>query len=246
MAQPGQRLSIPASQWNRIIEATDYYHRFSRMGTAERSPSWQFPTDRVRVQNVSGSNLRQGEVVEFGDFIPAQVERGAFVLEADKPSATGSRYYGILHESIPDDQFGECLISGVCKALVDINSTSHRYARVAHADAVLQSVTAGPYPIMYAPASTGEQECLIRCGHAYPTNFRWAVAQETIAAATGGGLTMGFGEVKYYYLNRTTKILTATSDTEDVYNPGAAIATDDLVGICWDSDWNPYIAVEIC
>jgi len=60
--QSGQRLSIPASTWNSVMEATDAYFRRGR--EVERQPKSQ--ADTVLIYNGTGEDLPRFAVLAFG------------------------------------------------------------------------------------------------------------------------------------------------------------------------------------
>jgi len=160
---PGQRWHPPtAADHNLIADAAeDYRARILGVGgNPARLPP--IPTDMIKVRNSSGAQRRAGEVLEadLRGLLMTDVTATHLWIDANIPS--GLVRWGILRKTLPDGEIGELQLSGVCKALVDIQDTSDRRAGPVVSSAVLKSGSSGPLKLLYAPASTGEQECIVQ------------------------------------------------------------------------------------
>jgi hypothetical protein len=75
------------------------------------------------------------------------------------------RVSAILLGAIPAGDTGEAQLAGLCPALVNFASTTHKFARVASGNKVLQSnADSGPARVAVAPGSTGEQMVWVALG----------------------------------------------------------------------------------
>jgi len=188
----GQRIvKVPPALWNDMVSAGEAY-RDSFFDQPDPGRTRPRSTDIVKVRNQSGSNLSAGQIVAFAGFALTDIEPEFIWLLSGQPQR--SRPFGVLKRDTPSDEFGEAQVSGVCVSLVNILSTSHRYARVTSAGAyTLESAFSGPAEIVYAPSSTGEYRCVVNLAGERPhlvrfsllADFDTGTASATIKDMTG-------------------------------------------------------------
>jgi hypothetical protein len=176
---PGTRLAaeLRADTWNAFIDAANDYR--GRLGGATGAELLQpAPADRVVVQvkNVSGGGLPRFSIVGLDDilFTPTQNLAGfqdQFAFKVTAPdTVTHSGRYAVTLSTVASNAFTGAMVTGPCPVQVDIQSTNDRTAVVVHHDtskmksAATGSARAGGYPILYAPASTGVQWCIVLLG----------------------------------------------------------------------------------
>lgn len=157
---PGQRFQPKAGTWNGMVEASQHYLRQKRFGSGG-PPGLVMPQPHfVKVQNITGGNVVAGEVLTIGDFLLGSVNQDEPWFEADT-YATGDLALCVLRQALRDDEIGVAQVGGVCKAIVDIDDTGHEYAKPANGDLRLVSCEHSPIRLLYAPNSTGDQDCFI-------------------------------------------------------------------------------------
>lgn len=197
---PGQIWHPPKAADHNLIadSAEDYRSRILGLGgNPAKIPV--IPTDIIKVKNSSGSHRRLGEALEVDirGLLVSDVEARSLWIDADIPSDLVR--WGILKKALPNGEIGELQISGVCKAIVDIQSTSDTRAGPVASSAVLESGTSGPLKLLYAPASTGEQECIVQFDAetaALPKGFFYDGGELTLTVDAGLG-DMIFDSVEY-------------------------------------------------
>lgn len=160
---PGDPVRPRAATWNSMLEAAQFYSRKMKRGEAGDIRQNILTPSFVKVQNITGANVAAGEYLELGDFLLGAVNQGEAWFEADT-YATGGLNIGVLTQALRDDDIGYAQVGGVVKATVNIVSTADGFVEPVNADRNLQSCENSPIPILYAPASTGDQECFILLG----------------------------------------------------------------------------------
>lgn len=158
----GQTLTnMPAEVWNGMVAAGNSF-RNSILSDGGRPSPRARKTDIIKVKNDSGANRAKGEVL--GDFssLVTTVTAENIRLTADAPAAGKS--FGVLLEHVADGSIGELQLSGVCLATVTISDTAHEFADIDPGNYKLISATIGPVQIVFAPAGTGDIECVVRLG----------------------------------------------------------------------------------
>lgn len=159
-ATPGQPFKPKAATWNQMVQAGQWYARQRRLGEPGAIGQVGVHPHLVKVQNITGGNVVAGEVLTIGDFLLAEVTRNEPWFEADT-FATGDLALCVLREDLRDDEIGVAQVGGVCRAIIDINSTSDEYAAPVNGDLRLESVDYSPIRILHAPNSTGDQDCIV-------------------------------------------------------------------------------------
>lgn len=163
-ASPGSPFKAPpATVWNNMLDAGAEFAR-NRLSQPGGPPIRPRDTDIIKVRNDSEAMRRRGEILKISGAAITTVTQENMWLLGIEP--TTDCYFGILKEPAGyADSLGEIAslqVSGVCMALVNIVDETHSKAAVVESEYVLESSTAGPVDILYAPTGTGEKECLVR------------------------------------------------------------------------------------
>jgi hypothetical protein len=119
---------------------------------------------KVKVRNLTGGNLPRGSVVEFDDFLLAELEQDYLWFEGKTPNAERIGW-GVTLKPIPSTEIDEVLCIGVCIAFVKIVDESHEYAERESGETVLRSAATGPVKILHKPAGgtpPDERECVVQ------------------------------------------------------------------------------------
>ncbi len=131
-------------------------------------------------------------------------------------------------------------------AKVDIQSTGDGFADIEAASYVLKSGSSGPLEILYAPASTGEQLCLVvfRSAGGGSSLVHGVAPAAGIAGKSSG--TMGSNTCDVYTDNGFG-VLTDSGVNEVFYNPSAsAVAADAPIAAMRDGSGVLVIVFEDC
>lgn len=162
---------IPFAQWQRHDEASDAYFRAKARSEGTGAQAIVRETNVVQVQNDSGADRLKGHVLEFNDYYldEANIARGYLWIIGGEPSLAND--FGILLQPIKDGKVGDCQLSGVCFALVNVTDAAHKYARVDASTYVLQSAAIGPVRVIYKPSGTGEKGCIVNITHVPDQSF---------------------------------------------------------------------------
>jgi hypothetical protein len=145
---------------NSILESAEEFERrkLGDQGAGRRSiPN----VCQAKVKNNSGANRRRGELLEFNDFAldDDEAENGSLWFIGGNPAMANG--FGVLVRATPDNEIDDCQVLGVCFALVNMVSASHKFASPKKDNYVLQSCPAGPVRILNSPGGTGEKKCAV-------------------------------------------------------------------------------------
>jgi hypothetical protein len=184
---PGQPITFPAAEWNRHVDASDAYHRTKALGEGKDSSASAADTNIVNAKNTSGSDRRQGEILEFSGTPLSSFQDGLIWLNGDSPALANG--FGVLLQAAPDGKFQDSQVSGVCRALVNVTDTAHKYAKPVSGNAILQSATRGPVRILHKPSGTGERDCAVRLEQDVSLPAEMVVFELTSTLALGGAAT---------------------------------------------------------
>ena len=219
----GQAFRPPSMTDHNLIADMAEWYRSKILGEGGSTGNPLIPTDIIKVKNSSGAARRQGEVLEtvITGLLVTDVEAGSLWIDADLPSDLVR--WGILRHELPDDEIGEMQVSGACKAIVDIQTSGDPRAGPMGASAVLESGATGPLKILYAPAATGEQDCIVLF-HDEPTVLA-SIAIRTRAAGVPGRIANAMGSAVCDVLEIGAGAELCFRSTATIYN-----ISDDPVG----------------
>ena len=151
----------PAQIWNNMVDAGNAW-AIDQLSNGVPNPTRPRATDIIKLQNTSGASRRLGEVLKIeGKAITTVSDEHIWLLGVEP---TADCYFGILKRPMLDDEIDQVQVSGCCMALIDITNEDHTRADVVAGSYVLESSDSGPLEILYAPAGTGEKECVVRFG----------------------------------------------------------------------------------
>lgn len=151
-AQPGDKLTIHAAAWNRVIDMVK--------PQAAASPgeefSYQRTNFRVHCQNSTGDDVPQWGVLGIQGILDAPTGTssswswpGIVGGLPTGPSATGVSYV-IAVEPIQENAIGQAAIAGVVQARVLVRCTGHQYATPKSSEVnYLETSEAGPFRIIW-------------------------------------------------------------------------------------------------
>jgi hypothetical protein len=182
-AQAGSPLRISAGDYNDAVDAGQWFAQQQALGRGGSPLSVPVNPCVVRVRNDSGGDLTSGSVVELGA-ATVTLQRQYLWFSAAARSGNDP-FCGVLLESIPDGKYGDCQISGVCMADIDVVDTDNTHARVVPGSTQLKGDFGGWCRIVYKPSGTGVKSCVVLLGFTEQT-VRKATASGTITAGGTG------------------------------------------------------------
>lgn len=200
-AQAGSPLRISAGDYNDAVDAGQWFAQQQALGRGGLPLSVAVNPCVVRVRNDSGGDLTAGSVVEIGA-ATVTIQRQYLWFSAAARSGNDP-FCGVLLESIPDGKYGDCQISGVCMADIDVVDTDNTHARVVPGSTQLKGDFGGWARIVYKPSGTGVKSCVVLLG-GMDVVIRKAVATSTITASGSGTANIYIagasrGSVTVYY-----------------------------------------------
>ena len=161
-ARVGSPLRIRTGTWNEVVDSKDDYTKRRLLGVPKEVRHIPLATDKIKVQNDTGSDRREGEVASIDNVIlldivdPEHLWQSAIATDTDDVLP-----FGIFRHPTPDGEIDELQVSGVCKAIINITDVSHTHAKPIYHSHVLASDTSGPLRILYQPGVIGEKECIV-------------------------------------------------------------------------------------
>ncbi len=166
-----------------------------------------------------------------------ETERKLFISRIEYHDIVLTRFGDMHHDIV--HQFAVRIDDTDTLALVDIIDVDHTRADVVDGEYVLESSFSGPLEILYAPASTGEQLCVMRFFAGNPPD-KAVIIDANIAVATDAktGATSGLATVCEW--SQDDEEFTETTSQITVYNHSESTAHDaDTFGVArWiDGHW---------
>lgn len=147
----GDPLTILDSEYNAFIRTA------TADGRGERGEYRRAQT--VQVFNDSGATIPGDQIRKLGD-ISFEPKSDNFYFAADN-LATTDRGFVYIPRPIRNQTYGRGIIGGVFKAVVNVGHESHDRADVHVSTIQLESGFAGHAKILYKPAATGVQTCVL-------------------------------------------------------------------------------------
>jgi hypothetical protein len=159
--QSGMPLRFTADFHNKLVDTVKWAQRQQTLGGAGQH-KFRSNATNVFVKNATGSDLPAFSVIELTgklhaetDFIWNKSLNGEEVTALDtavaitqNPSATG--------------ELVESVVAGTTIALINVISTSHKYADVTVGSTVLKSGESGRFRIVHPLTATGSQKAMVR------------------------------------------------------------------------------------
>ena len=229
----------PATMWNAMVEAGEQVQagRFNQPGGSSRARK----TDIIEVKNLSGAARARGEVLGAFTNPFTNIERDNIKLSGAAPTAGG--HVGVVLDPVANDKYGRVQLAGVCVATVNISDEDHEFAEIDPGEHKLVSAASGAIAIIYAPAGTGDKDCVVRLGGGGGGGF--SVADTTSSITAGGASTVGSGTVQKKKRDATGLVNDGAAIT--VYNSfGVTVASGARIYIARDAHGDWWIPSEDC
>lgn len=172
---------FPAGTINALIEGE---RRDRQRGIGDDSKTLPHkPCNIVQLYWDQSTPLEPGAVVRLGDPLFDPTSRASAPFEglrfkAETPDADEQKPCAITSMPIRQGEVGYGWIPNAAWAQVDVNDSGHDFA-ITTAGPALESAAVGRFPIVWKPASTGVQWCVVQ-----------------LTAAGGGGTTLVQGHLK--------------------------------------------------
>ena len=222
----GIQQPLSAGTWNSFVDTAQAFKNARELGSPTRDlPLGDDRPDRVTIENLTGANLRLGEVVELGEFLLNEVKPQNAWFEGLEVDLSQNRHtFGVMLKPTPADKFGKCLVVGACVARVAVWHEDHQYARLVDGSPVMESDYFGQARLLSKPAigeGGGEQLCWVYVGDEGPLNL--------IGKATEAILSEASGECEIWAGVPGSE--EATGVTVQGFNKTEDIAADDWVSL---------------
>lgn len=152
--------------WNHVLSAADDHHdRKSLAEVVTPPPGLEYSQHSwVKVENTTGEDVREGEVLEFTGSAVTELFNRKLMLTGVEPNLERVGW-GITLQPIKAGEINRILLVGACIAQVNIVSEDHKYAERVSGSRVLRSASSGPAKILHKPTGgtpPEERECLVQ------------------------------------------------------------------------------------
>jgi hypothetical protein len=151
--------------WNHVLSAADDHHERKALAEVVTPPpgleysqhSW------VKVENTTGEDVREGEVLEFTGSAVTELLNRKLMLTGVEPNLERVGW-GIALQPIKAGEINRVLLVGACIGHVYIVSDDHKYAERVSGSRVLRSAASGPVKILHKPTGSvpEERECVVQ------------------------------------------------------------------------------------
>jgi len=182
----GQRLQIPAGDWNAIIEAARSYFE-KKVSSEAEAVTRSVPNGVMLVKNTTGSAVPQFGVLSVDDaLIDPEANANGFRARPAaigiKPAAEYEARTGIALEPIADGAIGKVMFSGVTVAFVSAPNEyaeDYEYATILHDETgyLVASGHHGFAQILWRSPGTGEKLAIVQIGQLVSRPYVWAKLQ---------------------------------------------------------------------
>ena len=245
---------IPMGTWNAMVDMLYWWKRTYGTGNLRTFDPKDNPTAIIRLSNETADSLNKGDILELDTNQLATIDAEWPPAFKGKKPTGASIQFGILLDGMPAKAGSNvwmvrCQMAGLCIATINVQATWHRRAYPVKDAYQFKSGLFGPVEILSAPASTGNQACLVSVGHASNRGV-FAKTTTSIAAASlsSGRVVLGSGTAKVHspYANAVANYEDSTHEVT-VYNMGgAAIRSGKYVHLVPTEDWLPMVDIESC
>lgn len=152
---------------NDVVDAVSDYKQRAAGQAGSDTPS-RISTDCLKVKNLTGQDLQRGHCVQLGEYLLDDTDGPDFRnlwFEGNEVADPVDKKWAILAVPLPQDKIGLAQLSGVGVAIVNVTSTSHRFATPVDGAIVLDSSDGGTAIEILSPLTeTGEQTVAVRMG----------------------------------------------------------------------------------
>lgn len=185
----GSRPVTPMPQlWNRVVDSMTRHEQQLRLGKGKPPKPFAIDKNIVKCKNNVGTNLTRGSVVDVGDYLLtglSSYEPATLWFNGDEPAGG---HYAVFRGDVPDDEYGDAQLTGVCIARVDVVDEDHTFAVPTDGETYFTSAAEGEIQILdKASSGTGVKECVVvlRCGGGSSTLIGFGIPTDTILGCSG-------------------------------------------------------------
>src|SRR5699024_2731099 len=171
---PGQKLQLPAADWNGAMDVADAFAN----GKLSNLANQQAGGESVLIKNTTASDISIFEIlgidtstVDPGDNEP-EFRRGVALNGTEIDSTKHAGKFAIALEPIAAGAMGKAAVEGVCICKIDVQNTTDKFAEVPGDDGgsgsggsgevYLQSAAAGSAQILWKQSGTGLKWAVVR------------------------------------------------------------------------------------
>lgn len=238
-ALTGERLVIPAADWNQLIDSANRSAHQHQPRQARQSLGAYLS---VSVRNDSGSDVDQFGVLKIGDpiitpTVNLQGWKNDPTFIGTTPSTTNPRtQFVVMQEPVKADRIGEGLLVGLTQVQVDVVNALHTRADVKNSTlTMLQSNSYGRAEILWKESGTGTKWATVRMGE----GFQRCLGKTDASHAKGASGTVSL------YSGTPGSETDTTENLTGVWNKFAAIGSGKWVWVDWQ-DGMPYETAAEC
>jgi hypothetical protein len=232
--------------WNRVVDSMTRHEQQLRLGKGKQPKPFGIDKNIIKCKNNVGTNLTRGSVVDVGNYLLtglSSYEPATLWFNGDEPAGG---HYAVFRGAVPDGEYGDAQLTGVCIARVNVTDEDHPRAIPTIGETYFTSAWEGPVEILdRITEGTGVKECIVI--------LRRGVRQWrgiTLDAITHGT----FGTVKLVKWNGTDDYESITGDSADItveaggylLNDGETIEVDTAVILSMMDDGTFEVANSNC
>lgn len=230
VVSPGQRLRIPASEWNEL-QAVLAHHRGQRTSQDTDELRTLAGHGVIQIKNITAAKVNEFEVLGLDEPVTTLAQNEAefkynLFWKATTPSTSTPHYgkYVVLQEPAEPQGFARAIIHGITLVKLNITHASDSYCEIANnVTANLTTSALGSSRILWKSSGTGSSDKwgLIRLGETSGEILVKNVTGSAIAGGASGTATVYSG---------TPLSETSTGQTLTVYNRTSVSWANDKYG----------------
>jgi hypothetical protein len=230
IAASGQRLNIPARDWNGL-QAVLAQYRGERLSQQSDELRTLVGHGVIWIKNISDAKVNEFEVLGLDEPVTTKADNETefkynLFWKATKPSTTTPHYgkYVVLQEPAESQGFARAIIHGITLVKLNITHASDSYVEIEHeVTATLKTSALGSSRILWKTSGTGSSDKwgLIRLGEPSGEILVKNSTGSAIAAGSSGTATVHTG---------TAGSESSTGQTITVYNRTSVSWANDKYG----------------
>lgn len=175
---------------NRMVDSMNRHEQQLRLGEGGRGLPWNIPPHLVKAQNLTGSDLVRGAVIDLGDnLLSTSDPLDAEHLWYEGETLAGGRF-AVCKRALPSTDIGDVQIFGACLARVNVTNVDHKRAFPKIGQAYFESSHLGPVEILSLTGTpgTGVQVCAVMLRS--PQGTVRGIAVDTLSHGTAGTVNL--------------------------------------------------------